>query len=297
VFRLRVAGITLSIPGNGPFPEELRPFLRTRGGDIRLLVQEGPIPDAPPETLLFDSGGLWKVYAHGRTRLYRLQEPIPGSEPYGALSIDRSWSRGTLYSGPRRLEGAPIPYPLDELLFQHHLAFHRGLELHACGVVLDGKGVLFSGDSGAGKTTLARLFRAHSPGTLVLSDDRVALRERRGSFWSFGTPWHGSGRFASPAGRPLGAIFFLSHAPETRATRLRPAEAVERLFARAFVPRWDAAIVRRVLGVCGRLARGVPCFDLGVRPGRAALGMIAMALGASATPGRDRRGPRRALPR
>ena len=56
----------------------------------------------------------------------------------------------------------------------------RGLEvLHASGVVLDGRAVLFAGAPGAGKSSLAAalLYR----GAALLSDDTVALQLRRGA--------------------------------------------------------------------------------------------------------------------
>jgi hypothetical protein len=230
---------------------------------------------SPP---LFDSGGLWKVFPRGRKLLYVLKEPIPEAQPYGALLVDRTWRHGALYGGDGRTRGAPIPFPLDELLFQHHLAFHGGLELHASGVVLGGKSVLFVGDSGAGKTTLARLYERYARGTPILSDDRIAVCRKRGRFSGFGTPWHGSGRFASPEGRPLGAIFFLSHAELTQAERLGPTDCAGRLFARAFVPRWDKGVVGRALEVCGEVANEIPSYDLRVLPGKAVLGAVAQAL-------------------
>jgi hypothetical protein len=150
--------------------------------------------------------------------------------------------------------------------------------------VLGGKSVLFVGDSGAGKTTLAKLYRKHAPGAPILSDDRMAVRHRRGVFWGFGTPWHGSGRFASPEGRPLGAIFFLSHARTTRTERLGASEGASRLFARAFVPRWDGRIVGRALRVCARVAREVPCFDLRVHVGPSVIEAVAAVL---PRPGRE----------
>jgi hypothetical protein len=190
------------------------------------------------------------------------------------MLIDRSFRKGVLFPDPRAPGG--LPFPLDELLFQHHLARHRGLEVHASAVVLGGRAVLFSGDSGAGKTTLARLYA--SRGVSVLSDDRIALRRSGRGFRAFGTPWHGSGRFASPEARPLKALFFIRQANQNSARRLGMVEATETLLRRAFLPRWDAAIVATALATCEALARRVPCFDLGVRRGRAVLRTVDAAL-------------------
>ena len=74
-----------------------------------------------------------------------------------------------------RLPIYPLHYPLDELLMVHLLARGRGVEIHGSGIVdADGYGTLFAGQSGAGKTTMSRLWlsepgrqhpqrRAHHP--------------------------------------------------------------------------------------------------------------------------------------
>ena len=64
----------------------------------------------------------------------------------------------------------------------------RGLVVHGCGM-FDGsdEAYLFVGQSGAGKTTMARLWHAE-PGVLILSDDRVILRSEPDGVWMYGTP-------------------------------------------------------------------------------------------------------------
>ena len=54
----------------------------------------------------------------------------------------------------------PLEYPLDELLVISLLGQGRGVEIHGCGVVDGSSGYLFVGQSGAGKTTIARLWQA-----------------------------------------------------------------------------------------------------------------------------------------
>ena len=256
VIRLRVAGVTLALRearAGPPLPRELRAFAARSGGDIRLKVVRSPLPEPRPGSLLFDSGGLWRVHRHPRGLLYVFGEPVPGARPYKAMLVDRRWREGVLYVPPAGSPGARRPlldYPLDELLFQHHVARRDGLEVHACGVVVGGRVALLCGASGAGKTTMARLFRRHRRGTLVLSDDRVILRARRGTFWAYGTPWHGSARFASPEGRRLGAVLFLDQSRESSLRRLGRTEAAARLYAGSFPPPWDEASIGRALDVC-----------------------------------------------
>ena len=55
-----------------------------------------------------------------------------------------------------------------------------GLALHASAVELNGRGVLFSGDSGAGKTTTARVLAQHSPQGRALCEDVAVIAEGDG---------------------------------------------------------------------------------------------------------------------
>jgi hypothetical protein len=286
-FRLRVGGLTLHVAAPRPTrflepPAPYRPFLATRGGDIRLELLEAPAPQ-PDGALLFESEGVWRVHGHDGGLLYSFRTPRLRPALYKAVQIDVALTRGRLFF-PRPLEGArprfAPDYPLDELLFQHRLARDGALQVHACGLVAAARQVaLFCGVSGAGKSTTARLWRRHRRGTRILSDDRIVLRESAGRILAYGTPWHGDGGFARDERAPLGAVFFLKQAGSTASRRLKESEAAALLLARSFVPPWDALAVGRALELSARVARAVPCFELEFRPDRSAVDAVSRLLG------------------
>jgi len=263
-------------------PPAFAPFLAARGADIRLRLTEERAPRPSPADGLFYSGGVWRVHRWRGGYLYTFRTSVLSPPVYKAVAIDRALRRGTLhFPRPRRGRRPPyaLAFPLDELLFQHRLAREGGFEVHACGVVVGGRAVLFCGRSGAGKSTTARLWRRHRPGTLVLSDDRIVVRAGAGGYRAWGTPWHGDGGFASPEARPLGAVFFLRHGRADRVSRLSVPDAASRLFARTFPPPWDARAVGRVLETCARIAGRTPCYELRFRPRAAAVAAVLAALG------------------
>jgi hypothetical protein len=285
VTRLRIAGVTLAVhaPRALPsllLPRALRPFAARKGEDIRLEVVRGEPP--APGPLLFDSGGAWRVHGHGRLVHYSFPAAMGGVAR--AVAIDRRRRRGRLYLPPSPEDarrGSAVAYPLDELLFQHHLALAGALVVHACAVSVRGGAFLFCGRSGAGKTTMAQLWRRHRPGAVVLSDDRAVVRWRGGRPWVYGTPWHGSGRYASPEGAPLRAIFFLRQSRRTRVRALPAGRAGAGLFTRCFPPLWEAEGVGTVLQTCARLLSSIPCYDLGFRADSSAVRAVCQTL----TPG------------
>lgn len=272
-----MAGRTLLVesPVRVGLPRVYERFTARAGVDIALRVRPGPLP-SPRGPLLFESGGAWSAHAHGRGVAYAFRSQGPGSAPDRLLVVDRALTRGTLHVAPFRA-GSPRPlaYPLDDLVFQHHLARAGRLVVHGCGLVVDGGAVLFAGPSGAGKTTTARLWSRRAPGTRVLSDDRVVVDR---ALVAHGTPWHGEGRFAAPSAAPLRALFFIAHGAASRAVPVRGAEAAARLFARTFPPPWDADAIARTLRLCARVVSAVPAWELRFAPDAGAIAAVREAL-------------------
>lgn len=271
--RIRVAGRTLLVrsPTRLAWPRAYAPFRVARGADLVLDVRPGPLP-ALTAPLVFESGGTWRAHAQANGIVYAFRSKGPSSAPDRLLQVDAARARARLLVPPFR-PGSPLPlaYPLDDLLFQHHFARAGELVVHACGLEISGAGVLFCGTSGAGKTTTARLWSRHARAARVLSDDRVVLTRSGRGHQAHGTPWHGEGRFASPASAPLRAVFFIRHGRSSRVTRVGPARAAAQLFARSFPPPWDPVAVGRTLAACVRVAEETPCWELRFRPDRSAI--------------------------
>jgi len=289
IVRLRLGGITLVVRSRRPLPalslpRIYHPFCPSRGADIQIKVRESPPPQPPDSELLFDSGGLWRTYRWGEGLLYSFRTP-DGRDEFGrGLATDLDRRKGTLFLPPSlwlRKRGYGLSYPLDELLFQHHAARAGCAFVHACGAVTGGRAVLFCGESGAGKTTMARLWRRHRRTASILSDDRILIQDMKGAPWAYGTPWHGLGKFASPGGQPVDALFFLRHGSPSRLDSLPEPTAAAELFARSFFPPWEAETVQRILQFCERVVAAVPCYRLTFRPDFSVIQAVEGRLGTS----------------
>jgi hypothetical protein len=282
VLRIRIAGRTLAVrsPVRLGLARSYDAFRVARGSDIAVDVRPGPLPPLPAPTL-FRSGGTWTAHPLGSRVVYAFRTTGPDAAPDRLLVVNRARTRAILHVPPFRA-GSPRPlgFPLDDLLFQHHLAVAGRLVVHGCGLVVDGAAVVFAGHSGAGKSTTARLWSRLDPRTLVLSDDRIVLARDIRGVRAYGTPWHGEGRFAHAGSAPLRALFFLRHGARTRVTPVPVADAAARLFARTFPPPWDASVIGKTLDACGRVAATVPAFDLSFRPDASAVDAVRRTLAA-----------------
>jgi hypothetical protein len=154
---------------------------------------------------------------------------------------------------------------LGEIVMLSFLSRHRrGVILHACGVVDEGRGFLFCGVSGAGKSTMANIWKpTHAT---LLSDDRIIVRRMDGVLRMYGTPWHGDANVCDPGNAPLEKVFFIVHADRNYAKPISPIDAASRLLVRCFPPFWDKEGMEFVTNFLAEVAEEVPCYELGFVP-------------------------------
>lgn len=221
---------------------------------------------------IFDSQGVWRLYQKGDKLAVALFSPVFGALPYQLAIFEPDFLFGEIYTSRRDFQALPFPlrYPLAEIVMINLLGQGRGLLLHAC-AVQDGAGaLLFSGKSGDGKSTTARLWQ-DQPGMTLLSDDRVILVKHEDTLWIYGTPWHGDARVASPAGAPLEKIFILRHGPANDARQLSPLDLAARLFVRCFPPFWDFQGLQYSLQLLDELSQRVAGYELSFVPDSSAI--------------------------
>lgn len=224
----------------------------------------------------FDSGAVWQLFREAEGYRIECTSEAFGDAPYKTARFDESFTRGKITMQPHVAHLNPLDYPLDEVLLANLLGRGRGVELHSCGIIdRAGRGHLFVGVSGAGKSTTAHLWEGASSG--IVSDDRVIVREHGGTMWMFGTPWHGEAALSMPGGAPLAGVYLLVQAGANALVPLSPAEAVARLFRCAFPLFHDATSLEFTLSFLDRLASCVPVRELQFTRDRAVVDLVLAA--------------------
>jgi len=280
--RIKIGGLIIALKseknqGNFTIEDSYRNFTTCDQPHIILNLQYRDIPSVHGWKQVFDSGGVWKLFQHDGKWAVCMYSPAYGTDPFQVAILENDFTCGEIFDTNSQSDHKsalfPLRYPLGEVLMINLMARGRGVLLHACAVKDAGKGLIFAGVSGGGKSTMARLWRTQDD-AVVLSDDRVILRKRDGRYWLFGTPWHGDAHAASPLAVQLDEIFILKHAPENQIVHLKPLEAATQLFVRAFPTIWDQEGVDFTLGFLNDLVQSVPCYELGFVPDHSVLDFL-----------------------
>lgn len=157
----------------------------------------------------------------------------------------------------------------SEELFLH---FGRSV-LHSSCVDVGGEAILFSGVSGIGKSTQARLWEEYA-GASIKNGDRNLLRSIDGKEYVCGLPYAGTSGICSSFELPIRAIVFLGQAKENSICRLAQSQAAKLLLSQSPVPSWDAQSIGRAMDAASRIAGNVPIYFLNCRPERSAVALL-----------------------
>jgi hypothetical protein len=243
-----------------------------RPADIRICLELEGMPDTENLEKLFDSGQSWSIFRDGAGYCLSLRPPA-FEQPFWLARINRDFTEATVYCSEKlvsRRNGSPVlsnpvSYPLDQILLMYILARRQGALLHAAGINLNGKGYIFPGKSGAGKSTITRQFAALEDAGLF-SDDRIVVRKIEGDFKAYGTPWPGEAGIALNKSEPLSAIFFINHGSANQIKEITPQEALARLLPVTSIPWYDREVMDEILTFCADLISSVPVYELDFVP-------------------------------
>ncbi len=174
-----------------------------------------------------------------------------------------------------RIQQTRNPYSLDSVLRIVHtllLAQRGGFLLHASSAIRNGRAFLFSGVSGAGKTTLARLA---PPDAAILTDEISYVIRQDGRYVAAGTPFFGElARVGDNLRAPIAALYLLAKGPENTIEPIAEAEAVRGLLANMLFFARDAEFVKMVFDTAFDFVRHVPVRRLTFVPDSSVWGLI-----------------------
>lgn len=153
------------------------------------------------------------------------------------------------------------------VMFGIVLSAYDGIAIHSSTIVADGRGVLFLGESGTGKSTHTRLWRENIDGCALLNDDSPIVRITKDGIRVYGSPWSGKTPCYKDHSYPIAGFCRLSQAPHNKIRRLPTIAAIGALLPSsppAFAH--DDKLQDAICATLGFILRHVPTFHLECLP-------------------------------
>lgn len=159
---------------------------------------------------------------------------------------------------------AEFEYNYTLFKFVSHLVERGAFCFHASALSVDGEGILFSADSGTGKSTHARLWKEYLKGHEVinLNDDKPVIRLMDGRPWAWGTPWSGKHSIHANIKVPVKALVFLERGSENYMERLQPGQIFPLLFPQVIGGKSNAQQAAELLGLLDQFVSGISVYKL-----------------------------------
>ena len=129
---------------------------------------------------------------------------------------------------------------------------------HAAAVSYEGRGYMFLGSSGTGKSTHAGLWVKHIEGAVLINDDNPVVRITDGQAAVYGSPWSGKTPCYRNVSYPLGGVVLLSQAPYNQIQRMQGLEAYMVLVSSISGQRWNEGIANGLHQTENELASNMP---------------------------------------
>lgn len=154
-------------------------------------------------------------------------------------------------------------YMYTGFAFNDRLTYLDGAVLHGSALAINNEGIIFSANSGVGKSTHANLWKqCFKDEVTIVNDDKPALRFLDGKPYMFGTPWSGKTDLNTNVQVPLKAIVFIKRANNNAIERLNPRESMFALSSQIERPYYDSQLGMKTLDVIEQLISTVPVYRL-----------------------------------
>jgi len=210
-------------------------------------------------------GKLWEIYKHDEGLQLMVYDPDnPGVLQQIALYNEHKqiWQ---IYTEKTQINNEevvfPLKYPLAPLVMYYLTVKNDAIMIHASGIYDGKKGRIFSGFSGVGKSTMAKLWNEKS--SMVVNDDRLILRKIKGAYWMFNTPMDYTDDYKKT---PVNHIYFPYHHSENKYERLKGVEAIAQMMAFCIQHGYSTKNMSAHFEFIAALSQKIPLSKIGVVP-------------------------------
>ena len=153
-----------------------------------------------------------------------------------------------------------ISVPLNQC-FRYRTIYCRSIVLHASAAVYNGKAILFTGISGAGKSTQARLW-GETVGAEILNYDQALVFLQDNDIKVCATPWAGKENIYKTGIYPSQAIVLVEKSDNNSVREIAKGEAFSRIYLNNYLYPITQEIEDRYCDLITNLVSGIPVYSL-----------------------------------
>ena len=183
--------------------------------------------------------------------------------------VNKEWSRGRIVSAKSQ-NGVEL---FILRMFYAAAVKKKRMFMHSSLIDIKGKGIMFLGPSGIGKTTQAELWNKYRD-ALIINGDVVLVQETLDTFLGWGTPWHGYSPYCENTSVPVAAMVVLKQAPKNSIRELTGFEKVTEVSNSVFYPQWVEGGMELCLETLDHLLTKIPVYELSCRPDEGAVELV-----------------------
>ncbi|MBQ9673101.1 MAG: PqqD family peptide modification chaperone [Ruminococcus sp.] len=178
------------------------------------------------------------------------------------LCLNKNMKQADVYlSKNLRFDGQYETSNLIMQAFMYRLVDMGNFMIHSAATVFENQGILFCGQSGAGKSTQANLWKKHLK-TKIINYDKPCIINDNGTFYAHGSPWSGKEELYLNEFVPLKAIVFVRQANENRVVKLSPAQACAHIYLHNYVYPITNKIEEKYASAINEVVKKIPVYEL-----------------------------------
>lgn len=150
--------------------------------------------------------------------------------------------------------------------------------LHSSYIKYKDKAILFSGPSGIGKSTQAKLWEEYEYAEIV-NGDKVGINNDGSEWCAHGLPYAGSSNIYKNITLPISSIIILRQSPINKIKKLSQPEAFKLIYSETILNNWNEDYIKEVSNLVSNLVQKIPVYILSCKPDYTAVQLLKSKLG------------------
>jgi len=214
---------------------------------------------------VLDKQRLWQVVRAEKQRAFIVFNPNKIEEIQQVAFLNDESTEWNVYSRVLTQNDdsfiSPLSYPLGALILYYLTLNSNAFMIHASGVWDGETGRIFSGFSGVGKSTMAKIWEEE--GAHIVNDDRLIVREVNGEYFMYNTPMPYADLNKQAQ---VSKFYFPFHSKKNSAEKLSGAQGLTQLMAFCFQHNYDKKYTEHLIAQLERITQHASTYKLGVVP-------------------------------